>query len=1434
MKKNKILAGLLSFMMILSSLSVFPVSVSAAAVGDTVTEAELMTGLGSEPVAEANFNENYDMSAYANRAEIMQDGTVSYLHQNAAGLETIGLKDDNGAALSRAEGSLTKIKFRYAHNTQNASWDDMIIFDGGMLDGYRARFALRLTEDGKQQFFVLRDKDGARTWEGLDLPENGYLAPNTWHELAISYDAAHDLTVWAQVGCTGDYVMLTSFKLWKENYASEVRIGYSGAKTGANSVCDVDYIKVYQAAEAITAESLLEGCSPLMQKEFKTAQDAQGGTIISATEKTSAITADGLTLRADAAFTDDRNNAKWKISDDAITFSGKAAMHLRFTETSDSGGAAVYFEIACGDGLRRRFGFSRTLFNYAEKDAWPSVATDVMTKGNPVELIVRNTEDNQLEFWIMNTTGSWGRIATTSGLRAGSTAKEVLIGTQSGAEANIEFFRMYGERTEPGDDKETKTETELIGTRKTKHALEFADDMGKGTVSGGTHSVANGMLNLSGGADYTNTTFTYDVGDVAHFRFTKTSTGASFPIFELNTNDGRMRFHPEPGSIRYTRALMDGDPENYVTAGGGYSTWQGITTEPNVTYDYLIINKEAGYEFWRKAGGDDEYTYIGITEGKYQWKETKLRILANGDSSVAVDFVRVYSVNDPEKPDPDDPEGEDADIITGGGQVWLYDDFSDPQNSKAKLEDAQITDGTANIRPGTDHRDNGATNFARVTFELGDYGLNGEWIMTMRMKLNATFWQANIGFGGTRSMIHINQSSVKVNSKDVFNVPREMGVYYDYVYYVKNNLTASLYQCKVGTNTWQTVFENQTLTAWGSNKIEMNSNNTQTSWDVDEIKVYSGTLLDFDAEGLGTAQVSAKGSVFQGVPNSADKQLSVILATYDKEHGYTTSVEEVKKTVPGYKETSLDTDFDLGSLDLSKNDTAVMLWNAAKVGYPLINAKGYTTPNTAAGAPERNQEIGLTGTPHYNEVLICGYAGAVDTVAATLTDQNGEIKAISQIKTNDYGMADSKIAVDPTLPNGEYVLYLQYGNRRESVKVNLYGAEILTEGAIDSAAAFAEIIQKYGSETEKAAMEDAEFAEAAYARYVSQVGEDGTDDLYVFQNAAAKAIADETTDRKLIEEMNTAAAAKRWSVIETILTKTYADYLGITSDTVSGIQNTKELYLRMTGTVYHNAEEILTRLESAVAAQKKAEQEAGGGNGGGGSSGGGGSFGGGGSNGYGGGVAISDKPQTVTPTPVTAADGQDGSGADAFADLEGVSWAEESIGRMSQMGFVSGNGDGTFAPNRAVSREEFLKIVMLAAGIEIEVGEGVQFVDTDKDAWYYPYVASAYRAGIVKGVSEERFGIGESITRADMAVMLCRALAAAGAELPPKKAAFVFADFSQIPDYAAESIDRLCEASLMQGVGNQNFAPMASATRAEAAVAVYRVYQYLHETAKGA
>ena len=132
MKKNKILAGLLSGMMILSSLCVFPASVSAAADGDTITEAELMAGLSSDPAAEANFSADYDISAYADRAEILQDGAMSYLHQTAAGLETVGLKSDDGAALTRTEGSLTKIKFRYAHHTQNASWDDMIIFDGGV------------------------------------------------------------------------------------------------------------------------------------------------------------------------------------------------------------------------------------------------------------------------------------------------------------------------------------------------------------------------------------------------------------------------------------------------------------------------------------------------------------------------------------------------------------------------------------------------------------------------------------------------------------------------------------------------------------------------------------------------------------------------------------------------------------------------------------------------------------------------------------------------------------------------------------------------------------------------------------------------------------------------------------------------------------------------------------------------------------------------------------------------------------------------------------------------------------------------------------------------------------------------------------------------------------------------------------------------------
>lgn len=463
MKKTKWIAGLLSFMMILSSLCVLPVTASAAEVGDTATEAQLMDGVMAEPAVLIDFDAGYTGFDSA-KAELKSEDGVTYLHQTAYGTFDGGheVKTMDGASISRSAGSLTKIKFRYAHNEENKGDTDTIIFDGNAVNGYRARFALRQSEDGTRQLRVLLDENNARTWKNLNLPENGQLAPNTWHELAIQPDKDHNLTVWARVNCTGDYVMLASFKMWKES-SPGLQMYFWGASTGEHSNLDVDYVKVYNP-EPVTTEKLLEGMNLAVDKTFQGAADLLGGTISAVEGQSVQITENGLTLTATSA------EANWTFTDGSVNMSDSAAIYTKFTETTGTG-ALNFFEV-WGDGYRRRFGFTNSSFIYAPASgSWPTLRCTARAKDTPVELIVRTAVNNSLEFWVKNnTTGVWEYLATRDGLPANSTARSAKIAAAAGANLNVEFFRIYREP------EKRETLEEVLSSIGQNHALaEYVD-----------------------------------------------------------------------------------------------------------------------------------------------------------------------------------------------------------------------------------------------------------------------------------------------------------------------------------------------------------------------------------------------------------------------------------------------------------------------------------------------------------------------------------------------------------------------------------------------------------------------------------------------------------------------------------------------------------------------------------------------------------------------------------------------------------------------------------------------------------------------------------------------------------------------------------------------------------------------------------------------
>lgn len=179
--------------------------------------------------------------------------------------------------------------------------------------------------------------------------------------------------------------------------------------------------------------------------------------------------------------------------------------------------------------------------------------------------------------------------------------------------------------------------------------------------------------------------------------------------------------------------------------------------------------------------------------------------------------------------------------------------------------------------------------------------------------------------------------------------------------------------------------------------------------------------------------------------------------------------------------------------------------------------------------------------------------------------------------------------------------------------------------------------------------------------------------------------------------------------------------------------------------------------------------------------------------------------------------GTTANGADAvFSDLGEAAWAEESVMRLYDCGVISPAADRRFRPNDSVTREEFVKLLMAAFGIKAE-GEAQPFADETVGAWYAPYLTAARQMGLVNGYDDGRFGVGEQITRQDMAVMAYRAVGLAGKQLSGTVEATALRDSNEIAGYAVEAIDALQRAGVISGMEDGSFAPTKTASRAQAA-----------------
>jgi chitodextrinase len=182
-----------------------------------------------------------------------------------------------------------------------------------------------------------------------------------------------------------------------------------------------------------------------------------------------------------------------------------------------------------------------------------------------------------------------------------------------------------------------------------------------------------------------------------------------------------------------------------------------------------------------------------------------------------------------------------------------------------------------------------------------------------------------------------------------------------------------------------------------------------------------------------------------------------------------------------------------------------------------------------------------------------------------------------------------------------------------------------------------------------------------------------------------------------------------------------------------------------------------------------------------------------------------------------------------FRDMRGH-WAQKEVEQLASKLVVKGATSTQFQPNVTVSRADFATLLVRALGMK-ENASLVKFRDVNSKDWFAGAVGTAVSSGIMSGFKDGSFKPNTKMTRAEMAVVLERAMDFTGKsiELTPKqKTAWInkFKDRNKIHVASQSAVATVLEAGIMTGKTKTTFAPTMNVTRAELTVILKRLLQH--------
>lgn len=191
--------------------------------------------------------------------------------------------------------------------------------------------------------------------------------------------------------------------------------------------------------------------------------------------------------------------------------------------------------------------------------------------------------------------------------------------------------------------------------------------------------------------------------------------------------------------------------------------------------------------------------------------------------------------------------------------------------------------------------------------------------------------------------------------------------------------------------------------------------------------------------------------------------------------------------------------------------------------------------------------------------------------------------------------------------------------------------------------------------------------------------------------------------------------------------------------------------------------------------------------------------------------------EDVTGNDITVTDENIAKYSVLFSDIDNH-WAKEWIKNAVGLGFVSGYEDGTFKPDRTITRAEFS--TMLNKAMKIEITENINFSDVREKEWFYKEIQKSVAAGFFSGYENNTFRPNNPIKREEVAKVVAGAITTGNID---GEGATLLKDYSTIQEWAKNSVNTVYNKGYILGYPDKTYMPSKALTRAEAVKIIFEI-----------